>query len=43
MILLKAKEFYYAKQVEVDRLKRDSASSQKDVEKAEARLNKACK
>ena len=38
---LQTKEFYYTKTVEVDRLKRENAS-QKDVEKAEARVNKAC-
>lgn len=39
--LNKAKEFYYAKTVEVERLKRENAS-QKDIEKAEIRVNKAC-
>ncbi|UXI18148.1 STE20-related kinase adapter protein alpha [Sarcoptes scabiei] len=39
--LNKAKEFYHSKTVEVERFRRDN-SSQKDIEKAEARLNKAC-
>lgn len=38
---LQAKEFYFTKTVEVDKLKRENAS-QKDIEKAEARVNKAC-
>ena len=41
MLFLQAKEFYYAKTVEVERLKRENAT-QKDIEKAEIRVNKAC-
>lgn len=40
--LNKAKEFYYSKTVEIDRLRKENAS-QKDIEKAETRANKACK
>lgn len=39
--LNKAKEFYYSKTVEIDRLRKENAS-QKDIEKAETRTNKAC-
>nr|XP_027205907.1 F-BAR domain only protein 2-like isoform X2 [Dermatophagoides pteronyssinus] len=39
--LNKAKEFYYSKTVEIDRLRKENAS-QKDIEKAETRANKAC-
>lgn len=38
---MKAKEFYNAKVIECERLKRENGS-QKDIEKAEIRLNKAC-
>lgn len=40
--LTKAKEFYYSKVIEVDRLKKEGNASPKDIEKAEARLGKAC-
>ncbi|KAK3583214.1 hypothetical protein CHS0354_015379 [Potamilus streckersoni] len=39
--LLKAKEIYHTRCLEVEKLKRDNAS-QKDVEKAETRCKKAC-
>nr|XP_046914748.1 F-BAR domain only protein 2-like [Dermatophagoides farinae] len=39
--LNKAKEFYYSKTIEIDRLRKENAS-QKDIEKAETRTNKAC-
>ena len=41
LFYFQAKEFYHVKTIEVDRLKRENAS-QKDIEKAEARVNKAC-
>lgn len=39
--LNKAKEFYHSKTVEIEKLRRENAS-QKDIEKAEGRVNKAC-